>query len=426
MRGIVRWLPGLGRVSVLAAAAALAGALPAAGAAFDGYVAVGGAAAGGDTMGDPGWRDWGLGRLDLGDGADAFYGEGLALLTLGETSPCSLVLQAAAREGPARAESRAIGVTQLFGKYQKAWGELGENRLALRLGFFFLPSSRENTEVGWSSPYTLTFSALNTWIGEEVRPTGFEAAYGRTFGNGQELTATATVFGGNDTAGAMLAWRGFAMSSRVASWGEVLPLAPLPTFPANFPLQRDGSKSFGDDLDGRPGFWAALRWQLPAEKLVLQADHWDNRGDRRLYGGEYSWATRYDHLAFEYAPAGGLILLGEWLSGHSGMGKPTRAHVDLELEAAYLMASWRHGPFRLSLRRDQFEIEDYDGVAEPNGDQGDAWTAALLVDSPDKAWRFGLEWLKASGEHPAAATLGWDPAASARSIRVELRYYFGS
>lgn len=412
------------------AAALLAGAWAgcpagAAAAAFDGYFAAGAAAAA-DAGGDPGWRDWGFGRLDLGDGESAFYGETLALLSLGdETTPASLVLQAAAREGPERATGDGAGVAQLYGKFQRSWGDRDQNRLALRLGFFFLPSSRENVEAGWSSPYTLTFSALNTWIGEEVRPTGLEASYSRTWGNGGELTASATAFGGNDVAGVLLAWRGFAMSSRVALWGEDLPLPPLPSLTVNFPFQRAGSESFGDDLDGRPGYWLALRYEQP-ERFLVQADHWDNRGDRRLHADQYSWATRYDHLAFEYTPGGGFALLGEWLAGQSGMGLLTQPHVDIDFDAAYLMASYGRGPFRFSLRRDRFEIEERDLVAEPNGDRGDAWTAALLVDSPAKAWRFGLEWLQVDGEHPAAATLGADPVASHRSIRLELRYYFGS
>jgi hypothetical protein len=208
----------------------------------------------------------------------------------------------------------------------------------------------------------------------------------------------------------------------------VLPLPPLPSLSRGdqFAKQRDdGSQSFSDDLDGRPGYYLALRWQKK-ERFVLQADHWDNRGDRRLYQGEYAWATRYDHLAFELDALPGLKLLGEWLQGETGMGARSRMHVDAEFEAAYLLVSWQRGPFRLSLRRDDFEVEDHDGFAEPSGDEGKAWTAALLFDTPTKAWRFGLEWLELDGQHDAAPLIDADPTVETRSLRLEVRYYFGS
>ena len=40
----------------------------------------------------------------------------------------------------------------------------------------FLPTSRENVDPLWQSPYTLTLSSLNTWIGEEVRLAGLDVA----------------------------------------------------------------------------------------------------------------------------------------------------------------------------------------------------------------------------------------------------------
>ena len=377
------------------------------------------------------WRDGGFGRLDLGEaggeGAEAGIAEAHLLLQLAEGGPLGLVVQGALRDGPAENESRAAGIAQAFGRYHREFGDQdGDSRVGLRLGFFFLPTSRENTEVGWSSPYTLTFSALNSWIGEEVRPTGFEASYSRRLGAG-DLKTTALVFGGNDASGALLAWRGFVMSSRVALWGEKLPLPPLQSLQRDdqFGLQRDdGSQSFGEDLDGRAGHFFALRYELP-ERLVLQVDSWDNRGDRRLHQGEYAWATSFRHAAAEWRVNPRLIVLGEWMDGKTGMGLLTTPHVDVDFEVAYLLASWQQGPFRLSLRRDEFELVDRDGTTEPNGEEGNANTAALFYDSPSKAWRFGLEWLELEGDRPAALASGANPEAGGQSLRFEVRYYFG-
>jgi hypothetical protein len=425
-------------ISLLGAGAFCApAAKPAAAAAIEGFLAIGGISVRSDAARPEwGWRDGFLGRLDAAD-EERFQAEGLMVIEVGggaagsgaagSGTTVSFVLQAALRQGFADDDESVAGLAQAFGKYERGWGEHPENRLAARLGFFFLPSSRENVEVGWSSPYTLTYSALNTWMGEEVRPIGLEASLRRGFGE-HSLEAAAIVFGGNDAAGAMLAWRGFAMSSQVTQLNEVLPLPALPSLAAagSFNKQRDdGSQSFSDDLDGRPGYYLALRWQKK-ERFVLQADHWDNRGDRGLYQGEYAWATRFDHLAVEVDALPDLKILGEWLQGETGMGLPNRVMVDAEFEAAYLLASWQRGPFRLSLRRDQFEVEDHDDFYEPTSDEGHAWTAALLFDTPAKAWRFGLEWLRVDGKHEAAPLIGADPAVETRSLRLEVRYYFGS
>src|SRR5688572_28247184 len=71
----------------------------------------------------------------------------------------------------------------------------GEHRLRLTEGAFFLPTSRENIDALWETPYTITSSALNSWIGEEFRPIGVDAAY--TFR--RQWTGAITLFTGNDT-----------------------------------------------------------------------------------------------------------------------------------------------------------------------------------------------------------------------------------
>src|SRR5258705_9405197 len=47
-------------------------------------------------------------------------------------------------------------------------------RWSIKAGAFFPPISLENTEIGWTSPWTLTPSAINAWVGEELRTIGLE------------------------------------------------------------------------------------------------------------------------------------------------------------------------------------------------------------------------------------------------------------
>jgi hypothetical protein len=178
----------------------------------------------------------------------------------------------------------AHGVARKHGGVAEAYADLRGGEFRLRAGQFFLPTSRENTDRLWSSPYTISFSALNTWIGEEVRPIGAELQW-------QHLTSNAVVtfaggaFRGNDTMGTLLGWRGWAMGNRVAVYDEVLPLPPLP----RFPKQRRGTVPIGRDLDGRTGYTARARVSLP-ERATIQFARIDNRGDRELYRNARSTA----------------------------------------------------------------------------------------------------------------------------------------
>ncbi len=45
----------------------------------------------------------------------------------------------------------------------------------MKSGAFFPTISLENDDLGWASPYTLTPSAINSWIGDELRSIGSEA-----------------------------------------------------------------------------------------------------------------------------------------------------------------------------------------------------------------------------------------------------------
>ena len=45
----------------------------------------------------------------------------------------------------------------------------------MKTGAFFPTISLENDDLGWTSPYTLTPSAINSWIGDELRTIGSEA-----------------------------------------------------------------------------------------------------------------------------------------------------------------------------------------------------------------------------------------------------------
>ena len=100
------------------------------------------------------------------------------------------------------------GLSEAYLSY-KPLGD-GPVKLSARAGLMWPPVSLEHSRPDWTVTETITPSAINSWIGEEVKVIGFEASSAAKLGDHQ-LTATAALFDVNDTAGALLAFRGWAM-----------------------------------------------------------------------------------------------------------------------------------------------------------------------------------------------------------------------
>lgn len=297
--------------------------------------------------------------------------------------------------------------------------------LRLRAGLFFPPTSFENTESLWQSPYTVTLSALNTWIGEEVRLTGLDAMVVRKTGRGDRLELAGAVFGVNEPAGALLAWRGFGLGDRLTGAGERLPLPPLRSFEPGqaFANQADKTRPI-DDLAHRIGWHARARWVRPGA-LRLQAAYTDNRGGRDLHDGQYSWQTRFGQAGLEAKLGSSLTLVAEGAIGDTGMGPavPGGPHVDVRFKTAYALLSWTRGSWRVTARLDRFDNEDRDGTAEPDGESGSAITVAAFWKPRDFV-RFGLEYVEVSGDRPGNAASGVDPDMGGRCALLEVRLLF--
>src|SRR5947207_655408 len=184
------------------------------------------------------------------------------------------------------AEGSKHGRVGIVEAYVEAKLHPGRDRVRILAGAFFLPTSRENVDALWATPYTITPSALNSWLGEVFRPIGVDVAYALR----NSLTAGATVFRGNDTFGALPAARGWEMRDHWALLGEHLPV--------------DGTyfTSVSAENDGRLGWSARARWNN--HYANVQYARVDNRGDALEYGDLFNWATRFD-IASAPPPAGG-------------------------------------------------------------------------------------------------------------------------
>ncbi|HEX9186909.1 MAG TPA: hypothetical protein VGB87_07550 [Vicinamibacteria bacterium] len=373
------------------------------------------------------WIDGGFGRLTEGSEPPSSEALARAEAHLGlDWSPTPILLLRL--HGTARTEPGAAGGSRagLAEGFVQARPELSPSfALRARAGLVFLPTSRENVDPLWQSPYTLTLSTLNAWIGEEVRPAGLDVAAQLGQAGGSRVELGAMAFGGADAAGALLAWRGWAMGTRLSVVGETVPLPPLPTLAPGgaFADQRDDGTRPVDELDGRVGWHARARWSRDGLGL-LQAAWTDNRGDRALHRGQYAWATRFASVAAE-AEAGGFRLVTEGAFGDTGMGLASGPRVDVRFWTGYALLTWAGSDdrIRLTARYDRFRNEDRDGVAEPNGEAG--WSATVAAFYRPRPWlRLAVEVLDLRSDRPAAAFSGTPADAGARRAQAEVRVTF--
>ncbi len=389
---------------------------------------------GGAIDGVPSFLAGGYGKLVDGERpesprADALLGE-LRLAIDWEPAPgWRLFVHGVARRGSSddTAVSSASGLLEGF--VERRFGFGAGQEVGLKLGQFFLPASRENVEELWTSPYTLTLSALNSWVAEEIRPIGLDLAWSRTDVREQRWSLAASLFGGNDTAGTLVAWRGFALHDRPTPTAEFLPLPPLAVLATTFAGQDErGTRPFSGDLDGRLGYAGRARWDAPGRRAVVQATAFLNHGDRALHAGQYAWRTDFRWLSTEVELPGGLRLLGEWGTGTSAMGfappgQRSSSVVDIGFDVLYAMLSWQRGAVRTSLRYDDFVVEDRDSTpGDDNSEDGSAWTLAVL-GTLGESFRVGLEMLYLEARRPQAQASG-TAGLGGNSFRAELRYSF--
>lgn len=355
----------------------------------------------------PSWTEHGLGRFDVGaKNADDTRIVNLDVAQLGfDWAPTSWLLLHAdgvARHEPSGTVGSRAGLVQGF-------FDLFTERLRLRVGSFWLPTSRENVDLLWTSPYTITYSALNTWMGEEVRPIGADLQFSPNF----YFTMGATAFRGNDTMGTLLAGRGWTFGNRLTVFNETVALPPPDLI----------TKPIGRDLDSRTGFSGRVRFQVP-EQLVLQVAHVDNRA--KVLPGEppdVPWATRFNVVSFDAGQSAPTTVAAEYAKGSTTLGFPGGTFT-LDFSTAYLLVCRKQGPNRYTTRIERFSTRGHVRIPnDPQRESGKAVTIAWLHDVNEHI-RSGLEYARVDGDRPGAAAAGLDTRASGSTITVELRYRF--
>jgi hypothetical protein len=297
------------------------------------------------------------------------------------------------------------------------WG-----RVSGRAGLYYPPVSMEHDGVAWTNPDMLTSSAINSWIGEEVKVGGAEATLDHRFGE-HEVSATVGVFGWNDTAGTLLTFRGWALHGVKTGANTEFELPPLSAYmapkqaPETYPVL---------ELDHRAGFYGRLEWRPPAP-VVLNATYYDNAGDRiAVQDKQWAWETRFLNVGAKIQVDERTKILAQAMSGETLMGyRVAGGHwVDMGFHAAYLMASRAYGDNQLSARADWFETNDRTyKVADNNDETGWALAAAWRQHLNDHA-SLMFEALHVSSDRPARVLAGVTPKQDQTVLQSALRLSF--
>lgn len=280
-------------------------------------------------------------------------------------------------------------VRLIEGYVRKEWGA-GDGGWAVLAGVTNPPFSLENTGPAWTPRYTITPSALNSWLWEEGRVLGLEGEWWRTFSDGIALNTFAGLGWGPDEQGTLLARRGWVLSDWLSGINSQL---PLPT-----PL---GEAEVFDERDGRPALYvggsASDRWKIG----TLQVGYFDNLGNLEVKG---VWETRYAVFGIALRPLPGLDILFQYLIGKTSVAAPG---LSSDIQALYPLVSYRWRQHRVAFRYDDFKVQDGSAAAPNTRERGHAFTVSYLFEF----WlrhRIGIEYITVDSDRVDVSAPGDD------------------
>ena len=306
--------------------------------------------------GERSWLDGGFGKLRFGGDGDGVQGRlALADTALAWRPRLSWDLSAVIDGEVQNLGGYHADLIQAYLVYKPA--PRGPLRYSARFGLFYPQISEEHEGPAWEVANTITPSAINSWIGEEVKVVGAEATLSRIFG-AHEISATGALFGYDDTAGTLLTFRGWAMGDVKAGAFSEFSLPPVEQEyligqpPQTYPLR---------EVDSRLGYYGRLEWRPPAP-VSFNAFYYDNRGNLTGVDGDeqWAWATRFWNLGANLRLDDRTRIRSQILWGQTMMGYPNGRSVwfNLDFSSAYLMATRTYGHSAFTARVEYFETRD--------------------------------------------------------------------
>jgi hypothetical protein len=376
------------------------------------------------TDGEESWVDGGFGKFSTSGDAD----ENVRILPmLGEANLVwqprfSWALSGTVVGTFQGGERNEAGLSEAYLSYKPMRGQ--KTRVSARAGLMWPPVSLEHDGADWHVRDTITPSAINSWIGEEVRPVALEGTVGTSIGEHQ-LSATAALFAANDTSGTLLTFRGWALHNRRTLAFNRQPLPPFEQedegyqAPFTHPLL-DVSEGFAD----RPGYYAKIAWQPPVP-VRFELFRYDNRADPEAVNAdvEWGWRTQFNNLgiAAEFA---GMQVKAQAMTGRTRMGyaEPPlgRRWIDMRFRSAFLLVSRAVGKFGIAGRIEAFETRHRGSWWDEEYDE-DGWAATLAGKRQWGPFTGLVELVHVSSDNPAREHIHIEPRQTQTRLQADLR-----
>ena len=327
------------------------------------------------------WLHGGLGKFRYG-GRQKFGTEGVlqADLNLANLSLDGVHLVSVLRADPDTPS--VLDALETYLRYDRMAGDIG---WSVKAGAFFPTISLENDDLGWTSPYTLTPSAINSWIGDELRTIGGEGTlrWKSDFGVVSLIGALTCC---NDESGVLIAQRGWAMNDRPFGLfeRERIPDQTLRIFRAPVP----GRTGMFDEIDGIVGWYAGATWQLPGI-VKLSVTRYDNQGEPEAVSTrDQAWRTKFWNFGAR-TQFGPLVLIAQQMSGYTEIEVRGNEN-STKFQSGFLLASYDLDAWRVSLREDLFQTRRVNATNINWNEDGNATTGAISY--------LGLDGIKLTAE----------------------------
>lgn len=372
--------------------------------------------------GEKSWADGGFGKLRSGSAGDFRFrpqlGNGSLVWQPQFTWSLSATVSGAVQGG----QRTEAGLTEAFLTFRPMRSS-GGTALSARAGLMWPPVSLEHEGADWHVRDSITPSAINSWIGEEVRPLAAEASLAAELG-ASKLRGTIAVIAANDTAGTLLTFRGWALHDRVTLGFRRQPLPPLGEEleyyqpPFTHPLI-DLHRGFAH----RPGYYAKLSWQPPVP-VRFELFRYDNRADPREVNAdlEWGWRTTFDNLGAVADLGGGTSLKAQAMQGRTRMGYATGGNrwIDNRFRSAFVMLTHAFGPVGLAARGEGFRTRNAGSLFATDYDE-DGWSAMIAGKRDFGAFTGVLELLHVSSRSPARKHAGLPSRQRQTQLQAQLR-----
>ena len=286
------------------------------------------------------------------------------------------------------------------GWLRREWGGSDEG-WALQGGVMTPRFSLENTGPAWTPQMTLTPSAANTWLWQDVKPVGLQGEWWGLLPGDLQINTGAGLGWGPDQLGTPLARRGWVMSDYLTGINS------------SETIKASGKEYYVfNELDGYPAIWGGLSASDPSQIAELRVGYFDNLGNLGVDG---VWETRFGEMGLALHPVTGLEVVMQGMVGNA----TTRGKaLESRFSTWYPLVSYRYGGHRLSARYDNFRVTDVDGPPSTS-ESGYAVTVAYLFEF----WlrhRIGFEYIYIDSERP-----GGDPShMSQRGWQVSYRFRY--